>query len=354
MELQVIEQNAIVQAFLQAGGTQQLVARIAEEARKHVPDVTTKKGRDAIGSVAMKVSKSKTLISKLGKDLVAEEKARIKLVDADRIQAEKELDALRDEILAPRDAWEQAEKDRVAKHETTISVIRMPLSLIQNEDGEWTAQSIKDAISGLENRVIDSSFEEYEEQAKLAKFETLEVLRKALIAREKYEAEQAELERLRIAEQQRIQQEHEERIAREATEKATREAEEKARLEAERVQREKLEAEQREARLKAEKEAALLREEQLKQQAIEREKQAEIDRQNAIEAERKRIEQEAQAKAEAERKAEEARLANVEHRKQICSEALKGLTDLGLSVDQGKAVLNAINKGLVPHVSIKF
>lgn len=354
MELQVIGQNAIVQAFLQVGGTQQLVARIAEEARKHVPDVTTKKGRDAIGSVAMKVSKSKTLISKLGKDLVAEEKARIKLVDADRIQAEKELDALRDEILAPRDAWEQAEKDRVAKHETTISVIRMPLSLIQNEDGEWTAQSIKDAISGLENRVIDSSFEEYEEQAKLAKFETLEVLRKALIAREKYEAEQAELERLRIAEQQRIQQEHEERIAREATEKATREAEEKARLEAERVQREKLEAEQREARLKAEKEAALLREEQLKQQAIEREKQAEIDRQNAIEAERKRIEQEAQAKAEAERKAEEARLANVEHRKQICSEALKGLTNLGLSVDQGKAVLNAINKGLVPHVSIKF
>lgn len=354
MELQVIEQNAIVQAFSQVGGTQQLVARIAEEARKHVPDVTTKKGRDAIGSVAMKVSKSKTLISKLGKDLVAEEKARIKLVDADRIQAEKELDALRDEILAPRDAWEQAEKDRVAKHETTISVIRMPLSLIQNEDGEWTAQSIKDAISGLENRVIDSSFEEYEEQAKLAKFETLEVLRKALIAREKYEAEQAELERLRIAEQQRIQQEHEERIAREATEKATREAEEKARLEAERVQREKLEAEQREARLKAEKEAALLREEQLKQQAIEREKQAEIDRQNAIEAERKRIEQEAQAKAEAERKAEEARLANVEHRKQIYSEALKGLTDLGLSVDQGKAVLNAINKGLVPHVSIKF
>lgn len=55
-----------------------------------------------------------------------------------------------------------------------------------------------------------------------------------------------------------------------------------------------------------------------------------------------------------ERIAQEARLANVEHRKQICSEALKGLTDLGLSVDQGKAVLNAINKGLVPHVSIKF
>ena len=354
MELQVLEQNVIVQAFATQGGSLLLVDRIAEEARKHVPDVTTKKGRDAIGSLAAKVSKSKTLAEKYAKDLVAEEKARIKLVDDDRIQFVKRMDALRDEILAPRDAWEQAEKDRVAKHEHHIATIRMVSTLATAADSEWTALTIKETIETLENRVIDSLFEEYEEQAKLAKFETLEVLRKALGVREKFEAEQAELERLRIAEQQRIQQEREAQIAREAAEKATREAEEKARLEAERVQREKAESEQREARLKAEKEAALLREEQLKQQAIEREKQAEIDRQNAIEAELKRIEQEAQAKAEVERKAEEARLANVEHRKQICSEALKGLTDLGLSVDQGKAVLNAINKGLVPHVSIKF
>ena len=354
MELQVLEQNVIVQAFATQGGSLLLVDRIAEEVRKHVPDVTTKKGRDAIGSLAAKVSKSKTIAEKYAKDLVAEEKARIKLVDDDRIQFVKRMDALRDEILAPRDAWEQAEKDRVAKHEHHIATIRMVSVLATAADSELTALTIKEAIETLENRVIDSSFEEYEEQAKLAKFETLEVLRKALGVREKYEAEQAELERLRIAEQQRIQQEREAQIAREAAEKATREAEEKARFEAERVQREKLEAEQREARLKAEKEAALLREEQLKQQAIEREKQAEIDRQNAIEAERKRIEQEAQAKAEAERKATEAREADVAHKKQICSEALKGLTDLGLSVDQGKAVLNAINKGLVPHVSIKF
>ena len=66
------------------------------------------------------------------------------------------------------------------------------------------------------------------------------------------------------------------------------------------------------------------------------------------------IEQNAIAQAEAARKAEEARLADVEHREQICGEALKGLTDLGVSADQGKAILNAINKGLVPHVSIKF
>ena len=335
-ELEIADQNIVVAAFRKPGGTTELFERIAQEARSHVPDVSTKKGRDQIGSLALKISKSKTFIEKCGKELVAEQKAQIKLIDDDRIATVKKFDELRNEILAPRDAWEQAEKDRVAKHEHHIATIRMAASLATAADSEWTAFTIKEAIQTLEDKVIDLSLEEYEEQAKLAKFETLEVLRKALVTREKYEAEQAELERLRQAEMLRQQQERDAQIAREAAEKATREAEEKARFEAERVQREKREAEQREARLKAEKEAAELRAMQ------------------AAENERKRIEAEQVAKAEAERKAAEAREADVAHKKQICSEALKGLTDLGVSVDQGKAILNAINKGLVPHVSIKF
>jgi septal ring factor EnvC (AmiA/AmiB activator) len=335
-ELEIADQNIVVAAFRKPGGTAELFERIAQEARSHVPDVTTKKGRDQIGSLAMKVSKSKTFIEKCGKELVAEQKAQIKLIDDDRIATVKKFDELRNEILAPRDAWEQVEKDRVAKHEQFINVIRMTAAICQNPENPWASINIKDSISDLENLVIDSSLEEYEEQAKLAKFESLELLRKSLAQAEQREAEQAELERLRLAEQARLQREHEERIAHEAAEKATREAEEKARFEAERVQREKAEAEQREARLKAEKEAAELR-------AVQ-----------AAENERKRIEAEQFAQAEAERKAAEEREADQAHKKLICSEALKGLTDLGVSVDQGKAILNAINKGLVPHVSIKF
>lgn len=353
-ELQVLEQNVIVAAFSKVGGTEELFEHIAQEVRSHVPDVTTKKGRDAIGSLAMKVSKSKTLIEKCGKELVAEQKAQIKLIDDDRIAIVKKFDQLRDEILAPRDAWEKAEEDRVKKHQAAIIGIKMPADLLQNHPAEWTSENIKVAINDLENICIDASFEEFEQEAKIAKFETLEKLRTALVAREKYEAEQAELERLRKEEQERLQREHEERIAKEAAEKATREAEEKARLEAERVAREKQDAEQREARLQAEKEAALLREEQLKQQAIEREKQAEIDRQNAIEQERLRIEHEQVAKAEAERKAEEARQKNQAHRKKICGEALQGLLDFGVDEAKAKEILQAINKGKIPHVSLNF
>lgn len=334
-ELQVIEQNVIVQAFAHRGGTDALFERIAEEARKHVPDVTTKKGRDAIGSLAMKISKSKTLIEKYGKELVAEQKAQIKLIDDDRISVVKKFDELRNEILAPRDAWEQAEKDRVAKHEESIADIHFyKTSVIADKDSLW----LKGVIKNVESMVVDSSFEEFEERAKIAKYETLEFLRTTLAAREQYEAEQAELERLRKAEQERQQREHEERIAREAAEKATREAEEKARFEAERVQREKVEAEQREARLKAEKEAAELR------------------AQHAAQMERERIEREQKAKAEAEAKAEADRLANVEHMKRINNDALGALLleVPGMTEELAKNVLRAIAKNQVPHVSIKY
>lgn len=349
MELQVIEQNAIIAAFSKRGGTDELFERIAQEARSFVPDVTTKKGRDAIGSLALKISKSKTLIEKYGRDLVAEQKAQIKLIDDDRISVVKKFDDLRNEILAPRDAWDQAEKDRIKQHEDAIQFIKA-----NSPAPDASTLKLKGDIEFLENLSIGSQYEEFEEQAKLAKFETLEALRKALIAREKYEAEQAELERLRIAEQQRLQRERDEQIAREAAARATREAEEKARIEAEKVEREKREAIEREARFKAEKEAAEAREQEAKLLAERQAKQAEIDRQNAIEAERKRIEAEQLAQEEAARKAEEARLADENHRKQICNEALKGLMDLGVSEQLGKKILNAIHKGEVPHVAIKF
>lgn len=362
-ELQVLEQNVIVAAFNKVGGTDELFEHIAQEVRSHVPDVTTKKGRDAIGSLAMKVSKSKTLIEKCGKELVAEQKAQIKLIDDDRIAIVKKFDQLRDEILAPRDAWEKAEEDRVAKHNQFIAsiIVMSATEQYENRGSEY----IKQMLANIEEIVIDSSLEEFEQEAKIAKFETLEKLRTALVAREKYEAEQAELERLRKEEQERLQRERDERVAKEAADKARIEAEAKALAEKQRFEREqkeqaelaerqKREAEQREARLKAEKEAALLREEQLKQQAIEREKQAEIDRQNAVEQERLRIEREQAAKAEADRKAEEARLANVEHMRSINQEILNKLCAIGLDEGQAKAVITAIARNQIPNVSIKY
>lgn len=333
LEIVAIEQPEIIEAFKVEGGTKALFGRVSENARSVVFDMSVKKDRESLKSFAYSLARIKTTVDNHGKELVSGIKQQAALIDADRKFWRDNMELLQDEIRKPLTDFEQAEKDRIAKHEESILSINFyKTAVIADKDSVW----LKGVIRNVEEIAIDSSFEEYEEQAKIAKYETLEFLRTTLVAREKYEAEQAELERLRQAEILRQQQEREAQIAREAADKATREAEEKARFEAERVQREKLEAEHREARLKAEKEAAELR-------AVQ-----------AAENERKRIEAEQFAQAEAARKAEEARLADVEHRKQICGEALKGLTDLGVSVDQGKAILNAINKGLVPHVSIKF
>lgn len=353
-ELQVIEQNAIVAAFAKHGGTDELFDRIASEVRSYVPDVTTKKGRDAIGSLAMKISKSKTLIEKHGKELVADQKAKIKLIDDDRISVTKKFDALRAEILEPRDAWEQAEKDRVAKHKISIENILSIASLANREDTTWKVSTIREQITSLEAKVIDSSFEEFEQEAKLAKYETLEKLRTALADREKHEAEQAELERVRKEEAERLQRERDERIAREAVEKAKQEADQKAKAESERAEREKAESIQREALLKAQKEAAEAREVELKRQAEERQKLAEIDKKKAIKAERIRIEREAQQQLEIEQKAEAERIANIEYIRSVNQRIVFEMAKHGLSSEQAQNLIKAIHKNEIPNISIKY
>ena len=348
-EIQALEQNSnvIVEAYKVEGGAQSLFDRIAEQVRSVVPDLSTDKGRKSIASMARKVASSKTAFDAHGKELKEQYTVITSKIDADRKLFRDQCDALRDEIRKPLTDWENAEKQRIIDLELRVSSLKQEFGLISSTD-------IQNDIKRIESISIDESFMEFQDKAKLQKYETLEFLNKLLIEAMDSEAKQAELEALRQAEMLRQQQERDAQIAREATEKAQREAEEKARFEAERVQREKLEAEQREARLKAEKEAALLREEQLKQQAIEREKQAEIDRQNAIEAERKRIEQEAQAKAESERKAQEAREADKAHKKKVCDSILVELSKLNIDEQTGKDLIKAIYNNQIPNITIKF
>ena len=354
-EIQILEVNAIVSAFNTENGIKSIVesirSQVDEKINGVVWDFSKKKDRDLVASLAHKVARSKTAIDAEGKKLKEQYTVITNKIDVERKLAREALDAERDRIRQPLTDWEQAEKDRVAKHENAIKEITdflLPENI--NVDAEILASNIR----YLEKVPMGTMFEEYEEKIKIAKLETLEALRTALASREKYEAEQAELERLRQAEQARQQQEYDAKIAREATEKAQREAEEKARQEAERVNREKLEAEQREANLKAEKEQALFREEQLKQKSIEDAKQAEVNKKEAIEAERQRIEFERLTKEDAERKAEEARLSNIEYMRGINNEVLGALLKSGITEDQGKAIIKMIAKGEVPHVSIKY
>ncbi|MFY2512828.1 hypothetical protein ACNJ69_12260 [Acinetobacter soli] len=350
-ELQVLEQNsnAIVEAFKTEGGAKALFDRIAEQARSVVPDLSTDKGRKAIASMARKVASTKTAFDAHGKELKEQYTVITNKIDADRKLFRDSCDALRDEIRKPLTEWEEAREAHIQAIKDRISVFDAgrvdtfsPSSLIQK------------VISEVEATPIDESFEDFANEAAIKKDAALTSFKKTLEIVLAREAEQAELQRLQREEAERQQRERDAAIAKQAAEQARIEAENKAKAEREQAEKLARESAEREARLKAEKEAAELREAQLKQQAIEQAKQAEIKEKQAVEAERKRIEDEQAAQLKAQQEAEAARQANKEHKARICNEALAGLAEIGISEEQGKAIIRAIHAGSIPHVSIKF
>lgn len=115
-DLVVIEKSNAMAVFTNNEQLDPIIEKIEKEARSLVPDVSTKKGRDAIASMAHKVARSKTYIDNAGKDLVAELKALPKQIDESRRIVRERLDALKDEVRRPLTEWE-AEQERIKAEE---------------------------------------------------------------------------------------------------------------------------------------------------------------------------------------------------------------------------------------------
>lgn len=326
------------------------VALARDQAANEVPDLTTKKGRDRIASLAAQVSRSKTAVEKPGRDYLRRIKEMPKAIEAELREFVQEMDKLRDEVRAPLNEWEAAESARVAAHEDRITMMRE----FASEAGEYDAQYLADRIAQLEAIEVGTSWEEFEAEAHRVKAATLATLQLALTKRQQYEAEQAELERLRAEAAQREQQEREERIAREAAERARLEAEQRAQAErdaaAKREADAKAAAEQRELQLKLEAEQSARRELEAQQRAEQAERDAEAKAQAAAAAERQRQADE-QARIEREAKAREADKA---HKAAIMGEAKEALMSMNITEELAKAIVLKIARREIPNVTITF
>jgi septal ring factor EnvC (AmiA/AmiB activator) len=259
-ELVVIE-SASIPAVFEKDGSNPIIERIKKEVREFSTDPTTKKGRDEIKSLAYKVAQSKTYLDGLGKDLVAEIKARTGIIDAERKKIRDELDTLKEEVRRPVTEFEEAEKKRVADIEERISSINAYLE-IEAENSEHASRLVNE----IKNIEIDKSFEEFELAATKARAAVLTQLEAKFIVLQNAEKEKAEAERLEKERLEKEQKEREERIAIEAAEKARVAAEEKARKEAE--EKERKEKEEKE-RLEREKLEAQLAQEKAEKEKIE-------------------------------------------------------------------------------------
>ncbi|EPC3780567.1 hypothetical protein ACRZEV_000515 [Citrobacter farmeri] len=318
-DLVVIEKQNAMAVFTTKEQLDPIIEAIEKEARSLVPDVSTRKGRDAIASMAHKVARSKTYIDNAGKDLVAELKALPKQIDESRRIVRERLDALKDEVRKPLTEWEDEQERKKAEEEARIKA--------EADRKQFEADH---EMALLMNKGFDRDLAE----------------------------KKAEAERQRIAHEEELKRQAAEQARREAEEKAERERAESARreaelkLKAEQAERYRIEAEQRAER---EKKEAAERAEREKQEAIaaaQRKAQEEADR----------IRREAEAK-EAARLAEEQRIADetakreadVKHRKTVGTNIVNALTsNTSLTREQAIEVLTALKDDLIPCAKIHY
>lgn len=300
-----------------AGGLDAYLEQI-RQAVNEVPDLTTKKGRDRVASLAAQVSRSKTAIEKPGREYLKRLKEAVRPAEAEIKRFVDACDELRDATRRPLTEWE-AEQERIKAEEAMNAMHAEALEMNIRFDQELAAKFEADhEMALLMNKDFDR---DREEQRRLA--------------------EQA-------------QREHEERIKQEAADKAKREAEERHKAELDAAAR-------READEKARADAAERKHKEDADRA-EREKQDAIaEEKRKAQEEADRIKREAEAKekarlAEEQRKVEEEarRAADKEHRRTVNRRVIADLIAQGIPEEFAQKALLAIAGGKVQDAHIKY
>lgn len=350
-QLVVIEPTSAVALFTEGEGVEAMLADIRKQATSLVPDLSTAKGRKEIASIAFSVAKTKTYLDGFGKELTDKYKEIPKRIDANRKLIRDYLDALKDEVRAPLTQYEAAEEARVAALQSRLARL--------NELGSYASIEIAAAdlqvmLNEVEQNALDDTWQELLPQATVAKELATKRLGEALAARQKYEAEQAELEQLRQkqAEQDRIDRER--LIAEQAAEQARREEENRQRLEREAAQHREQEA-QRQAQVaqqaaeqaRRDAEAAELARQQAEANAA---RQAEEAAARAAEQERQRIADEQRLKDEEDAR----RMADRAHQGRINSAILMDLIGMGIEEDKAVTLIKHIANNKIAHLTINY
>ncbi|MBC3496816.1 hypothetical protein HU764_008425 [Pseudomonas sp. SWRI100] len=363
---QISEENA--PAIYVAGGLKQFIDLVKAEVEGEVPDLTTRKGRERIASLAAKVSKSKTAVEKPGRDYLRRLKEMPKVVEAELREFVTKMDTLRDETRRPLTEWEAAEDARIDRHNDRLNWLKT----LADDLGELNSLQLKGLIAEAEGMQLGAHWEEFEAEAANAKDKVLTTLRAALQKREQFEAEQAELARLRREAEDRAEQDRI-RLAQEAAVEAERqrvaqaqqaEREAAARREQELIDQaaaQEREAENQRLQLKLQAEQAERAREQAEADRVATEQRMEQERQAAA---RRQEEAAEQARQEERRRADaaaaeilrqqEARERDKAHRASINRAALEAFVAGGMTEEFAKQAITLIAQRKIPNIAISY
>ena len=158
-------------------------------------------GRAEIKSVAHRVARTKTALDDLGKDLVADWKAKSAAVDTQRRRIREALEKLKDDIRRPLTEWEIEEEGRQVRIAHKLQSLRA-LSMPATAEAQAIAAKLATARA-----VVIEGFEERTTEAKetlAGVIAQLEAAHVAAVERERIEAEHAAA----AAERDRLAREH--------------------------------------------------------------------------------------------------------------------------------------------------
>lgn len=317
-ELVVIEPKNVLTLFTETDQLEEIIKQVEMEVATFEHDLSNDARRKKTASLARKVASTKTYLDGLGKDLVADWKAKSKAVDANRKMMRDRLDELRDLARKPLTEWEEEQK-RIEEEKRLA------------EEAEKLRQQVEadHEIALLLNEKFDREIEEKRKSEEEAERQRKEAEEKARIEREKQIAEEARQQAEREAKEreERLERERQEAIQRE--EQAKRDA--IAAEERRKAQEEENERQRKIAEEKAKRDA---------EEAAERARQAEIKRQHEDQ--------------ERQRKEQEQREANKRHIGAIRKAAKESLITLGLDEQTAREIVLAIHNGQVANVKINY
>lgn len=153
---------------------------IRKEATSTIYNPAVKKDHEAIGSTARKVSQTKTALVAAIKDSIKTEEAKVKTAKGVAKFIEAELSDLRNEVLEPRNKFDQEQKEkeqaRIQAIENRIANIRA----IADLDGTESREEVGTLIDAVESMNIDESFQELSADANKAVADVKQALNERL------------------------------------------------------------------------------------------------------------------------------------------------------------------------------
>jgi Zn finger protein HypA/HybF involved in hydrogenase expression len=153
-----------------------LIEVIKTKATTAVFDMKKKKDRDAVGSIALKISQSRKVVTEASKASVADLNTQVKATKDVNKHWETELNEIRRAVLAPRDEWQAKEDEiqeaRIAKIKESIAGIHA-IGVLTGIESKQDLANLIDAVDTID---VAEGFEEFAQEAAQAAKDVLKAL----------------------------------------------------------------------------------------------------------------------------------------------------------------------------------